>query len=758
MKQSAAGQKKKLFDEGDDSSTSSSSSDSSSSDSSSSSPEPVQLKVNKSYAKEYQSRKQREELRQVQQKEGGIGSDESSSEEEDEDGNLLTNSVNLQFLKTITALRKKENSVYDRNKQFFDEPTKKGEDKSLQDDGDDSKKRKPQRFKDVLREQILEKMNDEEASNEDDTFKPENSKFAYDKQQEELRKAFLKESGAINEQEIDGEGDSWMVVKKKGVKFNDAKEGELLEQFQEIEKLSTGEKSDDKFSDPRGEIEDGNKFLLEYIKNKKWIDKSRDYDDDDDDDDDGKDDDDESSLDDIDRADDFEAKYNFRFEQAEAEATSGAHFSIQTYARGQTMNTVRRKDTTRADKRLARKERKAAERKAKEEQLKRLKNAKRQEMDQKLSQVKAVLGAVEEEAVDEAAIMKMLEGDYDPEKFEKAMNEAYGDDFYEKEDGEWKSDLDVRKSLKDDEDGEAVIGQDDVNGGMYDTYDGEEGGDEEDYDETGEKQGGEEDFGDGGEAMDVEGYVEETELEKKLKAKMQDELYKLDYEDIVAGMPTRFKYRQVERNNYGVSAQEILLARDSTLKQFVSLKKMAPYTEDGEYAVNSKKRRRFREMLKQDIDEETGAEALVGEEAAQNEEEDEVVEPTKKKRRRLKKGKKRDTDAANETDKASTVSPDESTTVPSDDAKESIIPDQASGHKSKGRPKKKGKKDDSSESASKGNLEPVVEKPAEEMVGPSDVSKDKPKKVDREKKHNKRKKKKGAIAGLPASRLTSYGL
>merc|ERR1712070_1182779 len=102
---------------------------------------------------------------------------------------------------------------------------------------------------------------------------------------------------------------------------------------------------------------------------------------------------------------------------------------------------------------------------------------------------------------------------------------------------------------------------------------------------------------------DDEYQQEETQLEKKLKTKMQEELYKLDYEDIVAGMPTRFKYREVESNDFGLTTQEILFARDTTLKQFVSLKKMAPYNEDGEYNVGSKKRRKFREMLKKELEE-----------------------------------------------------------------------------------------------------------------------------------------------------------
>ena len=64
----------------------------------------------------------------------------------------------------------------------------------------------------------------------------------------------------------------------------------------------------------------------------------------------------------------------------------------------------------------------------------------------------------------------------------------------------------------------------------------------------------------------------------------------LNYEDIVAGMPTRFKYRQGDTNSCGLSTEEILFARDSTLTQFVSLKKLAPCAEQ-EYFVGSKKRR-----------------------------------------------------------------------------------------------------------------------------------------------------------------------
>jgi protein KRI1 len=170
-----------------------------------------------------------------------------------------------------------------------------------------------------------------------------------------------------------------------------------------------------------------------------------------------------------------------------------------------------------------------------------------------------------------------MEEEFDPDKFSKIMDEAYGEDFYGEEDIAWKSDKDVKQSMA--KDNEDLL----LEGEYYD-YDNEDlhnDGNDDNNDDEGRKDDAdmydteiEEDY------YYAEEELEENSLDRQLKQKMLDELYKLDYEDIIGDMPCRFKYRHVEPNSYGLSCEEILFANDTALKQFVSLKSMNPYREN----------------------------------------------------------------------------------------------------------------------------------------------------------------------------------
>ena len=220
-----------------------------------------------------------------------------------------------------------------------------------------------------------------------------------------------------------------------------------------------------------------------------------------------------------------------------------------------------------------------------------------------------------------------------------------------------------------------------------------------------------------------------------MKSKMQDELYKLDYEDIVAGMPTRFKYRTVEPNDYGLTTQEILFARDGTLKQFVSLKKMAPYNEL-EFQVGGKKRRKFREQLKHELEEQIDNSTDHISESVVEEADQEAEYPRKKKARRLKKGKKKDKGSS-----------------PADSTPNVAIDEVSSPSLKKGR-KKRGKKAVPSKNQETADSDSHMK--TEEQ--PMNMSNKLESPVSADKKRKKKRKKHKSFTGVTSSRLASYGL
>lgn len=70
------------------------------------------------------------------------------------------------------------------------------------------------------------------------------------------------------------------------------------------------------------------------------------------------------------------------------------------------------------------------------------------------------------------------------------------------------------------------------------------------------------------------------EMRKRKLDEYMDEIYGLDFNDLVAGQPTRFKYVPVPTQTYSLAPVEILLATDKELNEYVSVKKYAPYRQE----------------------------------------------------------------------------------------------------------------------------------------------------------------------------------
>lgn len=673
------------------------------------------VKINRKYAKEYERRKLRQELRNHAYDEED--DDASSSSIEDDDAELLTTQVDVDVFKTLNALRTKDERIYDPNVRFFADSSNSS---SISDEDEDvaASERKPKRLKDVVREQVIEDMEKggavDELDGNNNTVAPSSARFAYNAEQEAFRRDLV---AASKHQGSDDDDDDMVVAPKRRLK-KEEHDTNSQELSQEMEKLKANRDENDVLVDPKGEIQDGEAFLLDFFQKKPW---QQQVETDDSDNDElvvpmkppkeaDDEDDDDASLEELDKTDEFEAQYNFRFEE---HATSGVSHSLRNYSR-HNVETFRRKDDRRRAHRLAKQERKAAERKQKEEQLKRLKNAKRQELEEKMEQIKTVAG--KNGGMDEATMMQLLEGDFDEDKFAEVMESTFNDSFYEQQDEEWEDDQAVKESLKSELGTDHQI--DEGAGGMYDAENGDIGKEDEDTEDMGT-----DDYPADEEYEDQQPEEEEqTELEQKLRSKIEDELYKLDYEDIVAGMPTRFKYRQVEANNYGLSTEEILLARDTTLKQFVSLKKMAPYAEQ-EYRVTGRKRRKFRDMLEDDVKEQV--------------EEELEAQPKKKKSRRLRKGKRTRKEDSEETSKAESINELENNISGKED--------QTIERESKSQAK---------ETPSDGNdSHKLAPNRKERKKADSKVSSS-----GNKKKKRKRKKKKEKVEGVSNARLASYGL
>ncbi|KAL5521394.1 hypothetical protein ACEPAG_9320 [Sanghuangporus baumii] len=611
-----------------------------------------QLTINEHFAKAYARKKEREELGKLKEKYGSdaeIALDESEDSEdtdEDEDGEELTPAVDAAILRTLARIKRKDPDIYDSKKDVFEEEQQKTrssfsfnakkEDKSkplhlrqhmLQSQlQSTSRSPSPEPLEpthaqeqaalrketiSVFHSAVSQGHTNADESEDDDILVPrEKTKDEIEREEEEYR-AFLAHEvgedigGLVSVERAEGSS----VDEEKG---HDGRERETEEEKEKPDKKKKKKKGKERNS----KEQDDHEFLMNYILNRGWIDKSAHRvpkyeevtgsnskkkgkakeDDDVEQDNDSRrtyvvgnaaseneaENFDEEEFDEV--AETFESSYNFRFEEPHAA-------EIATHPR-EISSTVRREENPRKAARERKKQRKEEKLLQKREEVKRLKALKMKEIREKLERI----GKEGGKSADDEALQRLdLEGDWDPEVHDRQMAGIYGED-----EPEGKEDVNIEKPAWDDDIDIADI----VPPGSEPQS---EAGPSKKRKKDKKKKRNSDDVDAEEDGVDVDDMDADlptktssnSKLSKKAFDLEMDDVYALEFNDLVGDIPTRFKYTPVLPDSYGLSATEILLADDAELNNLVGLRKVAaPYRKDRGRAWDPKRKEKLKEFRK----------------------------------------------------------------------------------------------------------------------------------------------------------------
>ncbi|XP_010513238.1 PREDICTED: protein KRI1 homolog [Camelina sativa] len=526
------------------------------------------FEVDDEYGKRLLHNKNRVDLERLEEmKKRGLIVDEEDDEPESEPDDDLDNpESDLRFVDVLLKVKNKDPSIMDKNAKFYESDESSEGDEKKKKKKKKEKKKKKMYLKDVQAQHLLEE--GPEFVEEDE----ERKVTTYAERQRELRKA-VTDALETGEDESDDD-DLFRVVEKEG-------DDDDVEVNEELAK-----KMDEYFGEKAEDFE--NQFLKDYLVKQLWKEKEKIVVD-------------EAELDELD--DDEEAVWDqedyenlYRHEENAGEIIISQSRVVD--------GSVRKKDSARKAQRKNKEERmKMAEIERKEE-LKRLKNVKKKEMKEKMKKVLSVAGFKDGEECPLDA--KDFDDEFDPEEYDKMMKAAFDDNYYGAEDSDLNSDGD--------DDGEKPdFDKEDDLLGLPKDWDVIQGGDgfvaarekvlkqkekvidddEEEEVEVEEEEVEEEKGADGKRKR-----KRKTSLVQRAKEALMEEYYKLDYEDTIGDLKTRFKYAKVQPNSYELGTEEILTLADTDLNQYVPLKKMAPYVEK-DWEVNKHKVREQKLKIQQ---------------------------------------------------------------------------------------------------------------------------------------------------------------
>ncbi|KAG5519332.1 hypothetical protein PMAC_001957 [Pneumocystis sp. 'macacae'] len=506
--------------------------------------------INEEYARRYEYNKSREELHRY--KYGSEYEDTGDSETEDEIGDLATPSMNAAILETIFKIRTRNPEIYRSDVDFY---------RHVKEEKISHDKSKPIYLSDYYRDRLLSVRSNQFKEKDDDDKLCVVNESTYVDEQRALKEEIM---NVIHKEATD---DNFLTLRKKNK--------EELEEEDEAYKDFLMNRVSDKagkdilrqWIDVSNKILHGNlfneiddeKFLFSYVLNRGWIDKDGNR---------------IASYDEVikglesdesfdEKVDEFEAKYNFRFEEDDAN-------QIVSYSRN--ITSVRRKNEKRKQIREKKNQVKYMERLKKEEEISRLKKLKKKELTEKLKKIAEVTGdpTLKFEDID-------IEGDFDPDRWSARMDEIFDEVYYNKKEKKpiFDDDIDItdidpdyKEPLKDNIDVE-VFQRESENSQI----------------ELGESTL----------------ITKLSKREKENRKKKLDSMLDQHYYTISAKENGLFKYQQVDPYVFGLSRADILYANDNELNEYVSLKKLTPYKNKELHERDKKKygkKKRLKEWRK----------------------------------------------------------------------------------------------------------------------------------------------------------------
>ncbi|KAI0110477.1 KRI1-like family C-terminal-domain-containing protein [Nemania sp. FL0031] len=609
----------------------------------------VDLKINDEYAKRFEHNKKREERQRLEEKYGSKqtnggnsksredeSDDESSSDEtEDDDGFLATEELDAQISATLQAIKNKDPRVYDGKSTFY---TPIDEDPSAQSSASKQKKEKPMFLQDYHRERLMRGDTGAEDQTEEAPIQ------TYAEEQEDLKKSLQNEIQA----QLKAAGDEEESDEDEG--FMKAKEGSITATANANANANTIHPSRAaRVRVPVPDVKEADKdpelFLSNFLASRAWAQGEgngwQPF---------------ESDEEEDEKADEWEAAYNMRFEDP-----SKSNEVLRSYARDVTASVSVRREEKTGRKRLREleKEKKEAEKKQRKEERARLRRLKVEEAENKLEKIKKVAG-LKGKALKDEEWQKILEGAWENDQWEAEMNNLFNDEYYAEGDEEISDDEDAPKGSKkkvkkpkwdDDIDIKDLVPDfDEVerpNVTLTDDEAVEDDLEEDDEDAPAAKrQKTTKERKKERLASQKEARKERAKLEALVDAHMN-----IEDPDILGGATSSknegqasFGYIETKPESFGLTTRDILMASDADLNNFVGLKKLAHWRDPEKQSKDRKrlgKKARLRQWRKETFGPEFEREPpalnfgrFEKEKPTADDEDGNIIEGSKKKRKR----------------------------------------------------------------------------------------------------------------------------